>query len=93
MIDDPDALRRQAAYIDSLRGVGRQERTGGFVASLVGVMALVWARFNAAAPAWGIWIGLAIIALGWFLLIYSLIKRSQWVRTHPFDAQTSGPHG
>lgn len=85
MLDDPEELERKAAYLDTIRGLYRRERSAGFVACLVGVLVLVWSRMRYDAPAWGIWAGLAIIAAGWILFVYVLVRRSAWVRTHPFE--------
>ena len=87
MIDDPETLTRQAAYIDGIRGLYRRERTLGFVACLAGVMILAWSRLRFDAPPWAMWAGLAIIAAGWILFVYVLVRRSAWVRAHPFDPE------
>jgi hypothetical protein len=85
MIDDPELLAKKAAYIDTLRGLYRRERTAGFVACLLGVLALVWARYSPGAPAWALWVSLAVVAGGWLLFVYVIWRRSVWVRAHPFD--------
>jgi hypothetical protein len=85
MIDDPDVLAKKAAYIDTIRGLYRRERTLGYVGSLVGVLALVWARYAGYAPPWALWVAVAVIAASWALFAYVIFKRTAWVRTHPFD--------
>jgi hypothetical protein len=85
MIDDPELLTRRAAYVDTIRGLYRRERAVGFVACLVGVLALVWGRMGDGAPVWLTWTGLIVIAAGWGLFVYVLVRRSAWVRAHPFD--------
>ena len=85
MIDDPELLTRKAAYIDTIRTLHRRERQAGFVACLVGVLVLVWGRLGEGAPPWAAWIGLVVIAAGWGLFVYVMVRRSAWVRAHPFD--------
>jgi hypothetical protein len=85
MIDDPELLARQAAYIDTIRGLYRRERNAGFIGCLVGVVVLVWARMATGAPPWALWVGLIVIALGWGCFAYSIFRRTAWVRAHPFD--------
>jgi hypothetical protein len=93
MIDDPELLNRQAAYIDTIRGLYRRERNAGFVACLVGVMVIVWARTQPSAPHLALYAGFAIVGAGWLCFAYSLYKRTTWVRTHPFDPNAAGPNG
>jgi hypothetical protein len=83
--DEVAQLDRQSAYVDQLRAQGRRERMAGFVACLVGVLILVVARFRLGAPAWALWTGAAVVALGWGLFVYALLRRLTWVRAHPFD--------
>jgi uncharacterized membrane protein len=84
--DEARRLEQQAAYIDTVRRLHRTERNAGFVACLVGALILVWARFRAGAPPAFLWVGLGVIALGWALFAYSIVKRLAWVRAHPFIA-------
>jgi len=85
-MDDPDLLARKAAYIDTIRSLYRRERAAGFVACLAGVLVLVWSRTRFDAPPWALWAGLAIIAAGWLLFVYVLVRRGAWVRAHPFES-------
>ena len=85
MSDEVATLDRQSAYVDRMRAQGRTLRTIGFLACLVGVMILVIGRFRLGAPPWMLWTGAAVVALGWGLFVYALVKRLAWVRAHPFD--------
>ena len=51
MIDDSDFNIRKAAYLETIRGLGRRERGIGFVACLLGALLLIWGRVIAGAPA------------------------------------------
>jgi hypothetical protein len=84
--DEARQLERRCDYIDTVRGLYRRERNAGFVACLLGVLMLVWARFGAGVPSAVLWAGLAVIAVGWALFAYSIFKRLGWVRAHPLDA-------
>jgi hypothetical protein len=85
VIDDPELLAKQSAYIDKIRGLYKRERNAGFVFCLVGVLGLVLVRFRLEAPPWALWAPLGIVALGWALFAWSIYKRTAWVRAHPFD--------
>jgi hypothetical protein len=85
MMDDPALLDRQSAYLDTLRGLYKTERTLGFVACLVGALMLIVARFRLGGEPLLLWGGAAVVALGWGLFVYAVIRRLQWVRAHPFD--------
>jgi membrane protein YdbS with pleckstrin-like domain len=85
MSDEAATLDRQSAYVDQMRAQGRTARTLGFIACLVGVMVLALGRFRFGAPAWMLWTGAAVVAVGWGLFVYALLRRLTWVRAHPFD--------
>ncbi len=88
MIDDSDLNIRKAAYADTIRGLHRRERGFGFVACLLGAILLVWGRVVEGAPFWAVVAGLAIIGAGWSLFAYVIIRRTRYVRAHPFDPQS-----
>jgi hypothetical protein len=87
MIDDSALNTRRAAYADTIRSLGRRERGIGFVACLMGALLLVWGRTVAGAPFWAVVVGLMGIAAGWLLFAYVIIRRTRYVRAHPFDPQ------
>ena len=88
MIDDSDFNIRKAAYLKTIRGLGRRERGIGFVACLLGALLLIWGRVVAGAPEWAVVLGLVTIAAGWLLFAYVILRRTRYVRAHPFDPQS-----
>jgi len=82
---------REAAYLETLRGLGRPERTAGVIACLVGVVIMVLARYRFGGEPWLLWSGVAICAVGWALFIYAVARRLIWIRAHPFDPNAQGP--
>ena len=62
-IDDPVVLDRQVAYLDAVRALGRRERSWGLIASLIGVLIIVVARFRLSGEPWALWGGAAIVAV------------------------------
>jgi hypothetical protein len=84
--DDAAQLDRQSAYLDQVRALGRPQRFAGFVACALGVAMMVLAKYRLDGAPWLLWPGVAIVALGWLLFIYALVRRFTWVRTHPFDS-------
>jgi hypothetical protein len=88
MIDDSALNTRKAAYADTIRSLGRRERAVGFAACLVGALVLIWGRTVAGAPQWAVVLGLVTIGTGWLLFAYVLVRRTRYVRAHPFDPQS-----
>ena len=88
MIDDSALNTRRAAYVDTIRGLHRRERGVGFVACLVGALLLIWGRTVQGAPFWAVVAGLVTIGAGWMLFAYVIIRRTRYVRAHPFDPQS-----
>ena len=85
MIDDPEVLNRKAAWLDTLRGRYRNERTSGFVLVAVGFAMLVWDRLNGAMSKGPLIAAGVLLVVGWCCLFYSLIQRRRWAAAHPFD--------
>ncbi len=88
MSDDSALDFRRTAYADTIRSLGRRERGAGFVACLVGALLLIWGRTVAGAPFWAVVVGLLGIGAGWLLFAYVIIRRTRYVRAHPFDPQS-----
>lgn len=88
MIDDSALNMRRAAYADTIRSLHRRERGIGFVACLVGAILLIWGRTVQGAPFWAVIAGLVTIGAGWLLFAYVIIRRTRYVRAHPFDPQS-----
>jgi hypothetical protein len=93
MIDDAVSLDRQSAYLEQIRALGRRQRFAGFIACALGVMMMVLARYKLDNAPWLLWPGVAVVALGWILFIYALVRRLTWVRAHPFDPNAQETHG
>jgi hypothetical protein len=79
---------RRAAYADEIRSVARRERRIGWAALLLGACALVWAATG--GP--GVHSRIAhsaegAIAFGSALFFLAMIKRTRYVRAHPFDPE------
>jgi hypothetical protein len=87
-LEDAAAAERHSAHIETIRQIGRRQRSIGYVACLVGVMIVVVARLRLADEPWLLWSGLAVIAVGWALFVYALWARIAYVRAHPFAEKT-----
>jgi len=79
---------RRAAYYDTVKSLGRRERGLGLLACLAGALLLIWGRSAPGAPFWAIVAGLVTIGVGWLLFAYVIIRRTRYVRAHPFDPQS-----
>ena len=88
MNDDPKLLERRVAYVKTIRSLHRNERVAGLVGCLVGALLLIWGRQAVGAPAWAAPTGLVTIGAGWLLFAYVIIRRTRYVRAHPFDPQS-----
>jgi hypothetical protein len=90
MTEESQDLERRLAYIDQVRAIARRERNLGFVCCLLGVLGLAFAAYRLEAGAFstpGV-IALATIVFGWALFAYAIVKRTRYVRAHPFDPTT-----
>ena len=88
MTDDPQLLAKRVAYVKTIRGLYRNERIAGLVGCLIGALLLIWGRQVAGAPAWAAPTGLVTIGAGWVLFAYVILRRTRYVRAHPFDPQS-----
>lgn len=79
---------RRTAYFNTVKSVGRRERGLGLLACLFGALLLIWGRSGQGAPVWAVWAGLATIGVGWLLFAYVILRRTRYVRAHPFDPQS-----
>jgi hypothetical protein len=86
--DDPQLLAKRVAYVKAIRGLYRNERIAGLVGSLVGAMLLIWGRMGQGAPAWAVPVAFLVIGAAWSLFAYVIIRRTRYVRAHPFDPQS-----
>ena len=88
MTDDPQLIAKRVAYVKTIRGLYRNERIAGLIGSLVGALLLIWGRMGQGAPAWAVPTGLVTIGAGWVLFAYVILRRTRYVRAHPFDPQS-----
>ncbi|MEI9963639.1 MAG: hypothetical protein WDM92_01975 [Caulobacteraceae bacterium] len=77
---------RRATYVGEIARWALRVRRAALTAELIGLLAFAWAILR--GP--GVHSRLAhsgesAIVLGWALLIYVMIRRTRYVRTHPFD--------
>ena len=88
MTDDPALIAKRVAYVRTIRGLYRNERIAGLVGCLIGAMLLVWGRQAVGAPAWAVPVAFLVIGAAWLLFAYVIIRRTRYVRAHPFDPQS-----
>ena len=92
MTDDPQLapseLNRRVAYVRTIRGLYRTERIAGLLGSLIGALLLIWGRMGQGAPAWAVPVAFLVIGAAWSLFAYVIIRRTRYVRAHPFDPQS-----
>ena len=84
-MDEAELLTKRAAYVDTLRGLYRKERLVGFLMILAGAVIVVPSRFVWSWPHALIWVGWALVALGWVVFVYVIFRRTQWRRANPFN--------
>ncbi|MDG2521997.1 hypothetical protein P7B02_10650 [Caulobacter segnis] len=84
-MSDADLVQRQTDYVQTLRTMGKRERTLGLVASLIGVLMLMWATYRGegARSLLG-FSGVGVVALGWVLFVSVVVRRARFVRSNPF---------
>ena len=88
MTDDSELLAKRAAYVNTIRGLYRNERIAGLLGSLVGALLLIWGRMGQGAPGWAVPVAFLVIGAAWVLFAYVIIRRTRYVRAHPFDPQS-----
>jgi hypothetical protein len=55
-------------------------RNTGYVACLVGTLVMLLGRFRAGAPSWLVYVGLAVIVVGWGFLVLSMLRAAAEAR-------------
>jgi len=55
-------------------------RNTGYVACLVGTLVMLLGRFRAGAPSWLVYVGLAVIVVGWGFLALSMLRNAAGAR-------------
>jgi len=88
--DDIVFMIRRAAYVDEIRHVALRTRKIGLATILAGIMLLAWALVRGPGAHSDVaHYAEAAILLGWALFVYVQVKRTRYVRAHPFDPQQS----
>lgn len=88
MTDASQLLAKRADYVKTIRGLYRSARAVGLIGCLLGALLLIWGRQAAGAPSWAAPAGLVTIGAAWLLFAYVIIRRTRYVRAHPFDPQS-----
>jgi hypothetical protein len=84
--DDLVFMIRRAAYVDEIRAVALRERRLGWAVLLAGLALLVWAAIDGPGVHSHVaHMAEAGIGLGWLLFVYAMVRRTRYVRAHPFD--------
>jgi hypothetical protein len=88
LTDDLVFMIRRAAYVAEIRQVALSVRRIGWTALLMGAATFVWAALRgpgleSVVAEWA----MAAVALGWVLFFYAMVRRTQYVRAHPFDPE------
>ena len=86
--DDLVFMIRRAAYVSEIRAVALRERRIGWMALLLGTAAFAWAVLDgpgvdSLVARWA----MAAVALGWALFFHVMVRRTEYVRAHPFDPE------
>ncbi len=90
MQDDLVFMIRRAAYVDEIRHVALRARKIGLATILAGILMLAWAMVRGSGMQSDVaHYAEAAILLGWALFVYVQVKRTRYVRAHPFDPAQS----
>jgi uncharacterized membrane protein (DUF2068 family) len=84
--EETDLAGRRAAYAQAVLALHGRTRNFAFVVCLLGVLALVASRYIWRAPMWTSFLAVGVIAAGWAMFVFVVLRRIAWVRAHPFDA-------
>ena len=75
---------RIIAYIDHLRGLHRFERLVGLIIILIGVAIVVTSTYTP-LPKMAVLLAYAMLAAGWVVFFYVILKRTAWRKANPFE--------
>jgi hypothetical protein len=65
-------------------------RNAGFVACLVGAMAMITGRYTVGAPTWLVYVGVSAIVFGWGLFLLSMFRRAADARARTNNLEVQG---
>jgi hypothetical protein len=80
------ALSRE--QVEVVRAHHRGTRNAGYVACLIGVMAMVAGRYMPGVPGWLANVGFGAVVFGWGLFAYALFRRVALARS--FSSNSGG---
>ncbi|HEY5411817.1 MAG TPA: hypothetical protein VIJ94_13930 [Caulobacteraceae bacterium] len=88
LTDDLVFMIRRAAYVAEIRSVALRARRVGWMALLLGMATFLWAALRGPGPGSAVahW-AMAAVGLGWALFFYVMVRRTEYVRAHPFDPE------
>ena len=88
LTDDLVFMIRRAAYVAEIRSVALRARRAGWLALMLGVGTFSWASVEGPGPGSRIahW-AIAAVGLGSALFFYVMLRRTEYVRAHPFDPE------
>ncbi len=66
--------------MSAVRHLHAGKQAAGLVSCLAGALVMAWGRFGAGAPKAAVFVGLALVALGWALFAYVIVMRTRYVR-------------
>jgi hypothetical protein len=78
-----DEARR--AYVAAVRAHARGLQNAGFVGCLIGVIVMLAGHYVRGVPHLLTYAGLVVILISWGLFAFTIMRRSAYVRSHPFD--------
>ncbi len=81
---EAEVLKRRIAYIDHLRGLHRFERLVGLIIILIGVAIVVTSTYTP-LPKMAVLLAYAMLAAGWVVFFYVILKRTAWRKANPFE--------
>jgi hypothetical protein len=88
LTDDLVFMIRRAAYMDEIRSVALRERRAGWLALVAGAATFIWAAIEGPGPDSKVArLAIAAFLLGWGLFAHVQVRRTEYVRAHPFDPE------
>ena len=84
--DDLVFMIRRASYVREIRAVALGTRKIGWATLVAGLLMVAWATLRGpGVHSTAAYSGETAIVLGWALFIYVMVKRTRYVRAHPFE--------
>lgn len=80
---DPE-LAARLAWFGKARRLHRNKRLIGLAGVVLGACLVMWWKFDASVPEWGLWTGIGVLLASWLLFAYVIVARWQWVKKNPY---------